>query len=222
VANLVPGKVQIAGDHVVAVEAAFQGGPGIVVIAGTGSIAHGRNVAGESARAGGWGYAVSDEGSGHWIGRAAVMATLRALDEGKTPAMLEILMQTWGVASQERLVMKANATPPDFGVLVPAITSAADAGDPLARDVLAQAGAELATLARIVLLRHFAGVETVPVAMSGGVFRNCPLVREVFYNVLQEACPHARVQSAIVEPVLGALALARKLLAKPDGRDFPS
>jgi N-acetylglucosamine kinase-like BadF-type ATPase len=136
---------------------------------------------------------------------------LRALDEGQTPAMLEILMNTWDVPSQERLVLKANATPPDFGVLVPAITSAADAGDPLAREVLAQAGTELAALAKVVLQRNFAGVTTVPVAMSGGVFRHCALVRDIFYNVLQEECLHARVRTAVVEPVLGALALARKL-----------
>ena len=74
VSELVPGKVKVVGDNVIALEAAFGGGPGVIVIAGTGSIAYGRNREGQTARAGGWGFAISDEGSGHWIGRTAVAA----------------------------------------------------------------------------------------------------------------------------------------------------
>ncbi len=76
-----PGKIKtseikVVGDNVIALEAAFGSGPGVIVIAGTGSIAYGRNRDGQTARAGGWGFAISDEGSGHWIGRAAVAAAL--------------------------------------------------------------------------------------------------------------------------------------------------
>ena len=79
-AELVAGEIEVVGDMVIALEAAFGGEPGVIVIAGTGSIAYGRNSKGQTARAGGWGFAISDEGSGHWIGRAAVAATVRALD----------------------------------------------------------------------------------------------------------------------------------------------
>ena len=65
----------------IALEAAFGSGPGVIVIAGTGSIAYGRNREGQTARAGGWGFAISDEGSGHWIGRTAVAAAIGAWDE---------------------------------------------------------------------------------------------------------------------------------------------
>ena len=78
--ELVPGEIEVVGDMVIALEAAFDDGPGVIVIAGTGSIAYGRNASGQTARAGGWGFAISDEGSGHWIGRAAVAAVLRACD----------------------------------------------------------------------------------------------------------------------------------------------
>ena len=63
----------------IALEAAFGSGPGVIVIAGTGSIAYGRNREGQTARAGGWGFAISDEGSGHWIGRTAVAAAIARL-----------------------------------------------------------------------------------------------------------------------------------------------
>src|SRR3989449_9405871 len=124
--EIVGGEVQIVGDTIIALEAAFGRGPGVVVISGTGSIAYGRNAAGQSARAGGWGFAISDEGSGHWIGRTAVAAAVRALDlddAGATnQSLLENLMKFWQVETREQLVVAANATPsPDFAALFPAV-----------------------------------------------------------------------------------------------------
>src|SRR4051812_19793274 len=78
--EFVGGEVEVVGDNAVAMEAAFRGGPGVITIAGTGSIVYGRNERGEFARSGGWGPVVSDEGSADWIGRRAVAITVRALD----------------------------------------------------------------------------------------------------------------------------------------------
>src|SRR3954470_10450445 len=72
----------VVGDQVIAHEAAFQGGAGVLVIAGTGSIVYARNEQGRSARIGGWGPAISDEGSGSWIGRRAVALSMRTHDDG--------------------------------------------------------------------------------------------------------------------------------------------
>jgi glucosamine kinase len=210
-ADLVSGEVEIVGDMVIALEAAFGGGPGVVVIAGTGSIAFGANAEAQIARAGGWGFAVSDEGSGYWIGCAAVAAAMRAHDAGGRPLLIENIMNFWKVETFEQLVLAANASPPpDFAALFPVVLSAAEANDPLARDVLTRAGNELAALAKIVVRRVFAEGGNVPVAMSGGVFANSALVRQVFYNSLRSEYPDAAVKSAVVEPVQGALALARK------------
>ena len=79
-AEILPTPVDVVGDMQIALEAAFNTGPGVVVNAGTGSFAYGRNGQGRTARAGGWGFAIGDEGSAHWIGRAAVSAVLRAAD----------------------------------------------------------------------------------------------------------------------------------------------
>ncbi len=82
--ELIPDStIYVAGDHVIAHRAAFGTSPGVLVISGTGSIAFGRNQNGETARAGGWGPNVSDEGSAFWVGREAVAAALRAFDFGK-------------------------------------------------------------------------------------------------------------------------------------------
>lgn len=208
--EIVAGEIEIVGDMVIAMEAASGSGPGVVVIAGTGSIAYGRNARGQTARAGGWGFAISDEGSAHWIGRTAVSALLRAGDEGQSPPLLISVMRAWGLETREQMIMAANATPAaDFAGLFPTIVSSAP-GDPIAHDVLAQAGAELATLAKIVIARLFRDAEPVRVAMSGGVFRNAAPIRRVFYNNVRLTFPHVLVDEEVVDAVKGALELARK------------
>ncbi len=80
IAEVIPAEIEVVGDMQIALQAALGAEPGVVVIAGTGSIAYGRDAQGKTARAGGWGFAISDEGSAHWIGRTAVSSLLRAAD----------------------------------------------------------------------------------------------------------------------------------------------
>lgn len=206
-------QIRVVGDMAITLEAAFGAGPGVIVIAGTGSIAYGRNREGSTARAGGWGFAISDEGSGHWIGRSAVAAAISAWDEhpGHNAPLIEILLRAWHVQTPEQLVPAANATPPpDFAALFPAVLSLADSGDPSALEILTQAGNHLARQAGIVLRRLFSHTGSVPVAMSGGVFRSSALVRQIFYNGLRSGYPDAVLNPNLIEPVRGALELARQ------------
>lgn len=155
VAELIAAEIEVVGDMEIALESAFGAGPGVVVIAGTGSIAYGRDAQGQTARAGGWGFAVSDEGSGHWIGRRVVAAALRAEDEGVSSPMLNEVLKFWQVG-REHLISVVNATPPpDFAGLLPLVAAAADGSDSTASRILAEAGAELAGLALIVIRRLF-------------------------------------------------------------------
>jgi glucosamine kinase len=212
VSEFVSGEIIVVGDMVIAMQAAFGDGPGVIVIAGTGSIAYGRNSKSQTARAGGWGFAISDEGSGHWIGRSAVAACMRAYDEAameSTGMLFESIMKSWGVTTREQLVIAANKSP-DFAALLPAVVSSSNAGDDTARVVLTQAGAELAALGKIAIARLFGGGEAVPVAVSGGVFSNCALVREVFFARLRSERAEVLPCETLVDPATGALALARK------------
>jgi N-acetylglucosamine kinase-like BadF-type ATPase len=216
--EIISGEIEVVGDMEIALRAAFGEGPGVVVIAGTGSIAFGRNFRGHTMRAGGWGHAISDEGSGHWIGRTAISSVMRSLDEGENPALLPVLLKAWSLDSREKLIVIANATPgPDFSALMPAIVAAADQGDPTARTVLADAGSELAGLAKIVLRRMFPEGQSVPVAIAGGVFSNSALVRQVFYNSLRSEFPSIVPSSKVVDPVLGALDIARRPMMQGTG-----
>ncbi len=218
-AEILTTPIDVVGDMQIALEAAFDCGPGVIVIAGTGSIAYGRDQEGRTARAGGWGFAIGDEGSAHWIGRAAVSALLRAADlTGETSesrrhsssSFAAALFNAWGVTSLADLARAANSIPPpDFAALFPAVTASKD---DLATQVLSSAGRELAYVANVVIRRLFAEDRTasVPVAMTGGVFRHASTVRQVFYNELRTLDPRAEVRSQIVEPVEGALRIARR------------
>ena len=216
-AEFVSGEIEVTGDMVIAREAAFGSGPGVIVIAGTGSIAYGRNSKGEIARAGGWGFAISDEGSGHWIARSAVAACMRAYDQARVDSaqvLLESIMKSWRLSTRDQVVVAANAalnggSNPDFAALLPAVLSAADAGDPTAGAVLNQAGVELATLAKIVIGRIFCDAVAVPAAVSGGVFYNCEVIRQVFYDRLRAEYPQVLPNTTFVDPAMGALHLAR-------------
>jgi glucosamine kinase len=216
-AEILPTPIEVVGDMQIALEAAFDTGPGVIVIAGTGSIAYGRNPHGDTARAGGWGFAIGDEGSAHWIGRAAVSAVLR--DSDRTSGTAEKLLHAkfatalcnaWGVTSLADLARTANSIPlPDFAALFPAAAASKDA---LALRVLSSAGLELAHIAAVVASRLFPpnGPGPVPVAMIGGVFRHAELARGDFYNELRRLDPRVKITPQVVEPVEGALRMARR------------
>ena len=216
-AEILTAPIDVVGDMQIALEAAFDTGPGVIVIAGTGSIAYGRDRQGTTLRAGGWGFAIGDEGSAHWIGRAAVSAVLRAADpRGGTPEpsqdspLSAALRKVWGVTSLADLARAANSiSPPDFAALFPAVAASQD---DLAAQVLTKAGRELVEVAAVVIRRLFAKghAVSVPVAMTGGVFRHAPLVRQVFYNELRALDPRVEVNPQVVEPVEGALRMARR------------
>jgi len=214
-----PADIEVVGDNVIALEAAFGAGPGVVAIAGTGSLAYGRDAAGRIARAGGWGFAISDEGSGHWIGRRAISAILHARDQGLETALAAMVLHAWKLATIDELVQQANSTPPpDFPHLFPMVLHAAEEGDCIARDLLADAGAKLADLAIAVIRRlaphpsmEMAATDLLPVAMTGSVFRQSSDVRQVFCNTLQTTFPGIDVRQELVDPVEGALARARRM-----------
>ena len=212
--EILPAPIDVVGDMETALLAAFDDGPGVIVIAGTGSIAYGRDKQGRTLRAGGWGFAIGDEGSAHWIGREAVSAVLRASDGGdEIPSLAAALCKAWGVGTLLDLARAANSVPPpDFSALAPAVMGSKD---DVAMTVLSRAGRELSELVHVVIRRLFGhGDEIVPVAMTGGVFRHAEVVREVFYNELRRLDPRADVRPQIVEPVHGALQMARKAASR--------
>jgi glucosamine kinase len=208
--SMVGGHVEIVGDIEIAFEDAFGSGSGVMLIAGTGSIAFGRNEKGESARAGGWGYPISDEGSGQWIGAEAVREALRARDCGHPGGLLNDLIEKLGASSFEDFIVRLNANPSvDFATLFPIVLAASDGGDGAAREILTRAGCELASMAGTVIERLF-HEQSVSVATHGGVFASSAIVRESCAQELRARHPRLELLDREVDPARGALERARR------------
>jgi glucosamine kinase len=208
-------RSEVVGDEVIALDAVFHGGPGILQIAGTGSNTIGRAPDGSRETAGGWSSRLGDEGSGYWIGVNSVRRALHAHDREKPTQILEKVGEIWGTPDLGDLINLGDSTPgPDFAALAPAINELAEAGDAVAKETLAQAAADLVEfvlLVRAKLRRKHAIAGEVPVAWTGGVIEHMTLVREAFFAGLQAAAPLMPVVRESVVSLEGALWRARRL-----------
>jgi glucosamine kinase len=206
---------EVVGDEVIALDAAFQGGAGILQIAGTGSNCIGRTATGERESAGGYSSTLGDEGSGYWIGLHGIRQALRAYDAGEPSVILKRVGAAWGTTTLEELVNHGNEVPgPDFSALAPIISTAAEEGDAVATRVLLQAAADLADY--ILLVRHklrqrHGLVEEVPVAWTGSVLEKIGMVRARLTDILKQAAPNMPFAQEGVVAVEGALWRAHRL-----------
>jgi len=231
----VSGELILCGDEEIALDAAFAGGPGILVVAGTGSNAIGRTDADETFGAGGWGPVLGDEGSGTWIGLEAIRAALCAHDRERVgdanrtqpgidpTSLLREIERHWKLNSLGELVAYANQRgdpdhpAPDFASLAPIVARCAEQGDALAAEVLERAGVELAGLAALVFDKVSAAAHAeakesaeVEVAFTGSVLTHIAQVRGAMTARLAVSLPAARVRQTPVDPLEGALWRARK------------
>lgn len=214
-AELVSGKIIITGDEQIALDAAFRGGAGVLVIAGTGSHVTGRCANGTTVGAGGWGPVLGDEGSGTWIGMEAIRACLRARDRGVETCLLREIQQAWGLEELGSLVAKANLRErPDFSSLTTVVAQCAESGDALAQGVLDHAGEELATQVSLVISKmraaECAGEDASRVAFAGSVLGRIPRVLRAMEEHVRAAWPEIDVDGNAVQPLEGALWRARQ------------
>jgi N-acetylglucosamine kinase-like BadF-type ATPase len=184
----------------------------VVVISGTGSIAYGRNAKGEAARAGGWGYVLGDEGSGYWIGRAALRAVLRESDRrGPTTALSPLLLDHFGVAQAQGLIHEiyhANLKPTAIGALAQCVQKAFSQGDAVAIGILRAAADELESSAVSVARRLELVGDPIPFVLAGGIFRAVPWLKQELERRLPVTSPNSTARLLDREPAAGAVALA--------------
>ena len=208
-------RSEVVGDEVIALDAAFKGGPGILQIAGTGSNTIGRAADGTRESAGGWSSRLGDEGSGYWIGTHSLRRALHAYDREEPTQILTRVQQFWGAADIDELINIGDGTPaPDFAALCPLIDELAEAGDPVAQGVLAQAAQDLITfvlLVRSKLRRKHNIAGEVPVAWTGSVIEKMRQVREPFFAGLKAAAPEMPVFTSAVVSLEGAVWRAQRI-----------
>lgn len=207
--------VRVITDIELALHAAAEEGPAVVIIAGTGSATGGRNASGQVARAGGWGPWIGDDGSAYDIGRQAVKAVLSARDGLGAPTLLgeKILLaqetHDWEVV-RGRIARRPDSV---FPPLFPLVTAAAVAGDTVSQEILAAAGKSLANLASSVIHTLNLQQERFVIAKSGGVFSEPTPLESVLSAELSRIAPNAFIEPLRVPPARAAADMARKSLA---------
>jgi len=200
-------RLVVTTDAVTALAGATAGGQGIITIAGTGSIAFGRNAEGATARAGGWGYIFGDEGGAFDLVRQSLRAALR-MEEGWGPptALRGVLLEATGSASSNEVLHRfyTDEWPRSrVATLARRVDEAAVNGDGVAMEIVNRAAMELAMLAASVRGQLWAGGDAVDVAYIGGVFES-RLVRERF-TMLVEMEAGNRCGPPLHGPAEGAL-----------------
>lgn len=224
VARDVADEVVVHADATIALEDAFGEGPGVLLIAGTGSMALGRGPTGVLARCGGWGPVFGDEGSGVWIARRA-LGIVAAATDGREPetALTGAILTAAVVDSAEALIpWAAQASTADLAALAPAVIHCADSGDARAETLVAFAVEELVIHVR-TLARHLFVDEraATPVAVVGGLLSRGSF-RNRFERRLVTAVPGALLKAGDVVPARGAVRHALRYLttvAFPTGED---
>jgi len=186
--------------------------PGVVIIAGTGSIAYGRNAGGRAARAGGWGYLLGDEGSGFWIGRRALSAIVRAADgRGPSTRLTDLVMDRLKLVRPSDLIRETyyrDLRRTAIAGLAPLVQQARDAGDAVAAEILNQAAIELTAAASSVVSKLGMRGEVFPTILAGGIFKAVPWLAGQVMVMMSEIAPRTDARVLDVEPAVGAVRLA--------------
>lgn len=206
---------RVDNDMVTALASVTQGKPGVVVIAGTGTIAYAENARGRRASASGWGFLLGDEGGGFWIARQAVAAACRASDgRGQPTALTDALLQAAGVGDLwdlHFLIYSEKMSRADIADLASVVPRVAARGDTAARRILRQAGRELGLAGGTVARRLRMQRGATMVGMVGGVFRGSSEVGRAFRREIRHHVPKAVFIEPRFTPVIGAVLLALKL-----------
>ena len=205
---------RLAGDHEIALHGAHSGGPGLALIAGTGSICCGKNDRGEAVRAGGWGHLIDDGGSGYALGRDLLSAVVRQWDgRGEETVLTRLLLARLEIETPQELVAYVyGGDKSRVASLAPLAGQAAAQGDRTALDIYARNGAELGEMVLAAAKRL--GMETGEVALLGGLLTGDGRLREALTAWLAERAPGLRCIEPRQDAAAGAAMLALELAAE--------
>lgn len=199
------GKMLLKGDHEIALYGAMSGGPGSVLIAGTGSICTGMDAEGKTARAGGWGHLIDDMGSGYALGRDALGAVVRSLD-GRSEATLlsSLIFDFWSIADEKQLIAKVYSTGDKSNIasLSPLVEAAAAGGDGTALTIIERNAEELTGL--VASVNKKLGLENMQLSLLGSLLSNDTVLKKAFLRLLPQRLPGAAVKEPDMDAAAGA------------------
>lgn len=207
--------IAVHSDAAVAMDDAFGDSAGVLLIAGTGSVAFSRSPDGRIERCGGWGPNLGDEGSATWLGKRA-LAVVCAATDGREPetALTGTLLTALELEAAEELIpWAASASPAALAQLAPVVAQTASAGDLRANALISFCVEELMLHVRTLARRCFVDERAaIPVAFSGGLLSRGTLVRKRLEQRLKTAVPGAIIKSEEIDAARGAVRRARSLM----------
>ncbi len=198
--------VKVVHDGVTALEGAFEDGSGLMVIAGTGSLIYGRTEDGTTVRAGGWGYVLGDEGSGHALGVRGLRAVCHAYDGGADTLMVRLLSEREGITRGSMLLHRVYLDGWQVQKMAPLVMEAADAGDSLAARIVEEEVSAL--MAQTMRLVQNSATITPRLALHGGL-ADSPYYWNTFERVLSAALPEWTLCRPEADALEGALRIAQ-------------
>lgn len=209
-------RVGIESDARIALEAAFSGGPGIIVIAGTGSIVFAKNGRGTVLRSGGWGRIIGDEGSGYALGRELLRAVAAEIDgRGKKTMLRPLLAKEAGLKTQPDIIRAIYKEDFDVASVAPLVTTAAERKDQVARAIVKAAASDLVRVIVPVakkLRPRTRTKATVPLVFVGSVLTSKNEFSSAVRRALRSFCPEVSLRKQDAAPVHGASLMAIRLL----------
>jgi glucosamine kinase len=209
--SCVSGAIDVCGDEEIALDAAFPGKAGVLVIGGTGSNTLGRTSTGVLLTVGGWGPALGDQGAGYWIGHQALRSALRAKDFGQPTRILDRVIAFWNAPSLSEVVNIGNSAP-DFSLLAPLVVQCAEEGDAVALEILERGGRLLGEDAAEAFrqVRRLEPDQPMPgIAFIGSILDKVIFVRESMIETIRRSVPTVQILPEAVDAVSGALWRAR-------------
>ena len=214
--NLTINNLVVESDARIALEGAFDGKPGMIVIAGTGSIVFGKDERGKIFRAGGWGRLIDDEGSGYAIGQQAFRAVARSLDDKNAKTKLtKLFEEKFGLSTQETIIHSLYKENFDIASVMPTVIHAASKGDKAAKRILDNAALELVEIVEITLKKMNKNLKNPskrPLALIGGLLANEHYYSRKVISVIRKKMLPVSVRQAESSPVVGAAIMAINIL----------
>jgi len=211
------GRIRIDSDARVALEGAFEGSSGIILIAGTGSIAFGKTPEGEILRVGGWGRFIGDEGSGYVIGRDGLTAVSKELDgRGRKTMLTAMVADRFGLSNQERIIEQVYKNNFDIASVAPLVIQAATGHDLECERILNRAAFELSELVRGLTLRMERATrgprQKIPLSFIGSLLTGESVFSKIVKHKIEFSIPQIVVRKPQGSPAYGAVLMALQLL----------
>jgi N-acetylglucosamine kinase-like BadF-type ATPase len=203
-------KFRVESDARIALEGAFSGKAGSILIAGTGSIMFGKDEAGEIHRVGGFGRYIGDEGSGYRIGRRGLNAAARFLDgRAKSTRIVDLLDQEFSISTSEQLITEVYRNNFNIASVAPLVFDAAESGDKTAQRILEDEADEL--LLHISAMKIKLNVDILKVSLIGSILTTANYFSYLFNEKVVRRHNDVKIMEAEHSPEFGAALMAKQL-----------